>query len=66
MAFADKVHVCLFTFFSLWQIGQKFWETISEEHGINTDGQYCGDNALQLERINVFYNEGSEGKYVPR
>ncbi|GAN04418.1 conserved hypothetical protein [Mucor ambiguus] len=48
------------------QIGQKFWETISQEHGIDTNGNYCGDNDLQLERINVFYNEGSEGKYVPR
>ncbi|KAG1141143.1 hypothetical protein G6F37_007461 [Rhizopus arrhizus] len=48
------------------QIGQKFWETISEEHGIDTNGNYIGDNDLQLERINVFYNEGSQGKYVPR
>ncbi|KAL0073127.1 Tubulin/FtsZ, GTPase domain-containing protein [Phycomyces blakesleeanus] len=48
------------------QIGQKFWETISQEHGIDTNGNYCGDNDVQLERINVFYNEGSQGKYVPR
>lgn len=28
---------------------------------------YTGDNDLQLERINVYYNEsGSAGKYVPR
>ncbi|KAG0750205.1 hypothetical protein G6F57_003759 [Rhizopus arrhizus] len=48
------------------QIGQQFWETISQEHGIDTNGNYVGDNDLQLERINVFYNEGSQGKYVPR
>ncbi|CDH53366.1 beta-partial [Lichtheimia corymbifera JMRC:FSU:9682] len=48
------------------QIGQKFWETISQEHGIDTTGAYAGDNDLQLERINVYYNEGSSGKYVPR
>ncbi|KAI8086108.1 tubulin beta-1 chain [Halteromyces radiatus] len=48
------------------QIGQRFWETISQEHGINTKGSYDGDNDLQLERINVYYNEGSTGKYVPR
>ncbi|KAG1461624.1 hypothetical protein G6F56_005686 [Rhizopus delemar] len=48
------------------QIGQKFWETISEEHGVDANGSYIGDNSLQLERINVFYNEGSKGKYVPR
>ncbi|KAH0894407.1 hypothetical protein HID58_056836 [Brassica napus] len=29
-------------------------------------GQYCGDSDLQLERINVYYNEASGGKYVPR
>ncbi|XP_075257325.1 tubulin beta-2B chain-like [Convolutriloba macropyga] len=49
------------------QIGQKFWETISEEHGINYDGHYDGDNDLQLDRINVYYNTGATGdKYVPR
>lgn len=25
-----------------------------------------GDSALQLERINVYYNESSSQKYVPR
>jgi hypothetical protein len=33
---------------------------------IDPNGNYVGDNDLQLERINVFYNEGSQGKYVPR
>ncbi|KAK6636871.1 hypothetical protein RUM43_010535 [Polyplax serrata] len=44
----------------------RFWEIISDEHGIDPAGNYHGDNALQLERINVYYNEASEGKYVPR
>ncbi|SAM03696.1 hypothetical protein [Absidia glauca] len=48
------------------QIGQKFWETISQEHGLDANGNYEGTNDLQLERINVFYNEGFQGKYVPR
>jgi len=48
------------------QIGAKFWETISEEHGINGEGMYCGDSDLQLERINVYFNEAQGGKYVPR
>lgn len=48
------------------QIGGKFWEVISGEHGINRDGNYCGDQPLQLERIRVFYNEASNGRYVPR
>uniref|UniRef100_F1LH51 Tubulin beta-1 chain n=1 Tax=Ascaris suum TaxID=6253 RepID=F1LH51_ASCSU len=48
------------------QIGAKFWEVISDEHGIQPDGSYKGDSDLQLERINVYYNEASGGKYVPR
>jgi tubulin beta len=48
------------------QVGTKFWETISEEHGINPDGTYTGDNDLQLERANVYYTEAAGGKYVPR
>ncbi|KAK9761563.1 Tubulin beta chain (Beta tubulin) [Basidiobolus ranarum] len=48
------------------QIGNKFWETISSEHGIDGTGSYEGDNDLQLEKINVYYNEAGSGKYVPR
>jgi len=48
------------------QIGSKFWEVMCEEHGIDPDGSYHGDNDLQLERINVYYNEGQGGRYVPR
>nr|XP_061792299.1 tubulin beta-1 chain-like isoform X6 [Nerophis lumbriciformis] len=48
------------------QIGAKFWEVISDEHGIDPTGSYQGDDALQLDRINVYYNEASGGKYVPR
>jgi len=48
------------------QIGAKFWEFISDEHGIDPTGRYNGDSNLQLERVNVYFNEASEGKYVPR
>ncbi|GAA5922323.1 beta-tubulin [Sporobolomyces koalae] len=48
------------------QIGTKFWEVLSEEHGIDGTGQYVGDNDLQLERLNVYYNEAGNQKYVPR
>ena len=60
----------------------QFWEIISDEHGIDPTGSYAGTSELQLERINVYYNEvidclivnvGSNfsiqatgGKYVPR
>ncbi|XP_063239928.1 tubulin beta chain-like [Bacillus rossius redtenbacheri] len=48
------------------QVGAKFWEVISDEHGIDQNGTYHGDSDLQLERINVYYNEATGGKYVPR
>ncbi|THG11395.1 hypothetical protein TEA_018504 [Camellia sinensis var. sinensis] len=51
------------------QIGAKFWEVICDEHGIQPDGHYKVDGApsdLQLERINVYFNEASGGRYVPR
>ncbi|XP_061727171.1 tubulin beta chain-like isoform X3 [Cydia pomonella] len=48
------------------QIGSKFWEIISDEHGVGPDGIYHGENPMQLERIDVYYNEASGGKYVPR
>ncbi|XP_050360184.1 tubulin beta chain-like [Nymphalis io] len=49
------------------QIGSKFWEIISDEHGIDTTGHYRGDSDLQLERIQVYYNEASDGtRFVPR
>ncbi|CAK8569095.1 unnamed protein product [Lathyrus sativus] len=50
------------------QIGSKFWEVICDEHGIDPTGKYVseGGNDTQLERINVYYNEASGGRYVPR
>ena len=48
------------------QIGAKFWEVISEEHGIDQQGNYKGDSTLQLDRISVYYNEAGNNKYVPR
>merc|ERR1712170_160906 len=48
------------------QIGAKFWEVVSDEHGVDPTGTYHGDSDLQLERINVYYNEATGGRYVPR
>jgi len=48
------------------QIGAKFWEVISSEHGIDPTGNFTGNNPNQLERINVYFNEAYGGKYVPR
>ena len=48
------------------QIGSKFWEVISAEHGIDAAGQYSGDSDLQLQRIDVYFNEVQDSRYVPR
>ena len=33
------------------QIGAKFWEVISDEHGIDPTGTYHGDSDLQLGKF---------------
>ena len=43
-----------------------FFHLVSDEHGIDPTGTYAGETDLQLERINVYYNEAGAGKYVPR
>lgn len=48
------------------QTGTKFWQAVSKEHGIDGTGIYSGDSEIQLERTNVFFNEGSGGRFVPR
>jgi tubulin beta len=48
------------------QMGAKFWEVISNEHGVTHDGVYRGDTDLQLERIQVYFNEATGGRFVPR
>ncbi|XP_065202411.1 tubulin beta-1 chain-like [Planococcus citri] len=48
------------------QIGTKFWELLSDEHAVDPTGHYYGDSPLQIERINVYYNQGLGCKYVPR
>lgn len=48
------------------QIGAKFWEVISGEHGVDPNGNWEGTSDLQLDRIDVYYNEAHGKKYVPR
>jgi tubulin beta len=43
------------------QIGAKFWEIIAGEHGLDTNGMYVGTNELQMERMNVYFNEANGG-----
>ncbi|CAL1528215.1 unnamed protein product, partial [Lymnaea stagnalis] len=47
-------------------LGAKFWEVACSEHGVDPTGTYRGQSDLQLERINVYFNEATGGKFVPR
>ncbi len=51
----------------------KYWiwwcaapQVVCDEHGVDATGTYAGDSDLQLERVNVYFNEASGGRYVPR
>lgn len=45
------------------QIGSKFWEVIAGEHGLDANGVVTpGTQPIQLERMNVYFNEASGGK----
>ena len=48
------------------QIGTKFWETISQEHSIDPTGICNRQEADYNDRLEVYYNQSSAGKYVPR
>ncbi|RMZ86717.1 hypothetical protein DV736_g6057, partial [Chaetothyriales sp. CBS 134916] len=41
-------------------------QQISGEHGLDGSGVYNGTSDLQLERMNVYFNEATGNKYVPR
>lgn len=45
-----------FSFFDNFRF--QFWELLSDEHAIDPTGHYYGDSPLQIERIDVYYNEG--------
>jgi tubulin beta len=39
---------------------------VCDEHGIGGDGENCGGNDAQLDRISVFSQTAWGGKYAPR
>ena len=46
------------------QIGAKFWQVISNEHGADPTSTHH-DSDLWLERINVYCNATTGSRYVP-
>ena len=47
-------------------MGTAFWQTLNTEHGLDLTGRFCGGSDSQRDKINVFYTESSEEKFVPR
>ena len=47
-------------------MGTKLKVVLCDEHGIGGSGEYFGDNDAHLDITNVFYDEASSGKYLPR
>lgn len=45
--------------------GRSIVQVVCGEHGVGADGQYEGDSDLQLERINVYFNEANGGAPLP-
>ena len=41
-------------------------QVICQEHGITQEGQFEGSSDLQMERLDVYFNEATGGRYVPR
>ncbi|KAK9450362.1 Tubulin/FtsZ, GTPase domain-containing protein [Limtongia smithiae] len=49
------------------QISSAFWDTITKEHGLDNAGHLVDiSDAQRLDRLEVFFAEGSNRKYVPR
>ena len=47
-------------------MGTKLIVVLCDEHGIGGSGKYFCDNVANLDILNVFYQEASGGKYLPR
>lgn len=49
------------------QISYKFWDALTQEHGIcPTEGTWKGSDDVQLMRSEVYFNEVPGGRFVPR
>lgn len=48
------------------KIGEKFWQTICNEHNISQCGHFYGDNILPYQYLNVYYELAQNHRYVPR
>ncbi|WVQ75718.1 hypothetical protein IAR50_005348 [Cryptococcus sp. DSM 104548] len=48
------------------QIGSAFWSNILQEHGLDNSGRATSDDPRILDKVDVYFSEASNKKYVPR
>lgn len=53
------------------QIGHEFWRDLCEEHKLEYEndlqkGKYVGEQSIYEDHLDIFFNEGSNGRWVPR
>lgn len=48
------------------QISSKFWDMITDEHEIDSEGILRDPYSSQNQRVNVYFNESGYGRQVPR
>ena len=41
------------------QIGTAFWEVVLQEHAIDLEGYFTGSGEVQMQRLDVHFNEAS-------
>jgi len=47
-------------------VGHDFWTKISQEHHLNPNGGFTGEDNVRLQRLPTFFTESSTGRFVPR
>ncbi|KAJ3446225.1 tubulin beta chain-related [Anaeramoeba flamelloides] len=48
------------------QIGNEYWKLVAQEHGLDTNGIYRGDQDNQLDNIHILFDTQSSEKHVAR
>eukprot|EP00029_Vermamoeba_vermiformis_P003366 TRINITY_DN1376_c0_g1_i1.p1 TRINITY_DN1376_c0_g1~~TRINITY_DN1376_c0_g1_i1.p1 ORF type:complete len:444 (+),score=165.33 TRINITY_DN1376_c0_g1_i1:41-1372(+) len=48
------------------QVANKFWEVIREEHALDAEGHFTGQDDILKDRLSVYFQEADNSRYVPR
>jgi len=46
------------------QLGNRFWDVVAREHGIDDKGTFVGRGDTQLQGLGVYCREGAQGGLV--